>query len=156
MVFCFVSIILFFVICFLVPRRLSWIEILTTTWFGLYFEVMTNVFLDLKYDLYGYFNKGVDWAALVPLVGIYPILNYLVLNLYPEGKGFIRISAYLLAWDAFSILYEAISIQNHVFYYNGWKWWYSAIAYPPILLILWYHLRFVKWVISKSFGMKPP
>ncbi|CAG7604862.1 hypothetical protein PAESOLCIP111_00745 [Paenibacillus solanacearum] len=150
MVFLMISVVVFYTACFFVPRRLSWIEVLTTTLFGLYFETMTNIFLDLKYDLYGYFNKGVDTKTLIALLGVYPALNYLLLNLYPAGKGFLQVMVYLLAWDAFSILYEAISIKTGVFYYNGWTWWYSAIAYPPIFLILWYNLRFIRWVLKKS------
>lgn len=146
MVFLIISIIVFYSICLLVTRRLTWIEILATTWFGLYFEAMTNVYLDLKYDLYGYFNKGVDWHALIPLLGIYPPLNYLILNFYPEGRGFLLITAYLLTWDLFSVIYELLSINAGVFYHNGWQWWYSAIVYPPIFLILWYHLKFVRWL----------
>lgn len=145
-----VSVVVVYAACFLIPRRLTWIEVLAATLFGLYFECMTNIFLDLKYDLYGYFNKGVDWQTLIALLGLYPSLNYLLLNLYPAGKGFLRITAYLLAWDAFSVLYEQLSRQTGVFYYNGWTWWYSAVLYPFIFLILWYHLKFTRWVISKS------
>lgn len=152
MIFLIASIIIFYAICFIVPRRLTWIEILVVTWFGQYFETMTNVFLDLKYDLYGYSNHGVDWLALLPLIGIYPPLNYLVLSLFPAGKGVVRIVIYLLAWDAFAILYEQLAIHNKIFYYNGWKWWYSAIVYPFIFLALWYHLKLTKWIISKSFA----
>jgi hypothetical protein len=111
---------------------------------------MTNVFFDLKYDLYGYFDKGVDWLALIPLLGIYPSINYLFLNFFPEGKGFTRIFIYLLSWDAFALVYEALSRKSNFFYYNGWKWWYSAILYPPILLILWYHLKLTRKLIRKS------
>ncbi|WP_425353921.1 CBO0543 family protein [Cohnella thailandensis] len=139
-------------ICFLVPRRLSWIEILVTTLFGLYFEALVNVYLDLKYDLYGVFNKGVDWAGLIPHFGMYPALSYLVLNFYPRDKNITRIIVYLLAWTIFSVAYECISRATDVLYYNGWRWWYSAIVYPLIFLILWYNLKFTRWVIKKSLS----
>lgn len=150
MVFLIGSIVVVYLISFVVPRRLSWIEILVTTWFGLYFEAMVNIYLDLKYDLYGYFQKGVDWITLLPLLGIYPPLSYLVLNFFPAGKGFFRIALYLLAWDALAVAYEYIAIQNGVFYYNGWIWWYSAILYPPIFLTLWFHLVFARKLIKKN------
>jgi len=144
------STILAFLFSFVAPRRLSWIEILVTTWFGLYFEAMVNIFLDLKYDLYGYFEKGVDWISLLPLLGMYPPLNYLVLNLFPSGKGIIRIALYLIIWDAFSVAYEQLAIRCGVFYYNGWTWWYSAIVYPPIFLALRFHLHLAQTLIRKS------
>jgi hypothetical protein len=40
-------------------------EILTTTLFAEALQVMTDIFLDLKYDLYGYFHKGVDAGGLM-------------------------------------------------------------------------------------------
>ncbi|NRF91489.1 hypothetical protein HQN89_10705 [Paenibacillus frigoriresistens] len=149
MVFLIISIIVLYGICFFVTRRLTWIEILTITWFGLYFETITDTYLDLKYDLYGYFNKGPDWASLIPLFGVFPPLNYLIMNFFPAKNEVARITIYLLAWDAFSIGYELLTIKYGVFYYNGWKWWYSAIVYPPIFLTLWYHLKFTRLLIKK-------
>lgn len=150
MLFLISSIILALFFSFVAPRRLSWIEILVTTWFGLYFEAMVNIFLDLKYDLYGYFKKGVDWVTLVPLLGIYPPLSYLVLNFFPTGKGIIRIAIYLIFWDAISVAYEQFAIRYGVFYYNGWTWWYSAILYPPIFIALRLHLAIARMLIRKS------
>lgn len=150
MLFFIVSIIVLNIICFLVPRRLSWIEILASTWFGLYFEAIVNIFLDLKYDLYGYFHKGVDWASLFPLFGVFPAFNYLILNFYPRNKGSIQTIVYLLVWTAISVIYETVSIMTGGFYYNGWTWWYSAIAYPFVILILWYNLELIRWVVKKS------
>jgi hypothetical protein len=150
MIFLIMSIIFFNLFCFLVPKRLTWIEIVTTTWFGMFFELIVNVYLDLKYDLYGYFNKGVDWETLIIIFGVFPQLNYLVLNFYPYSKGLMRLLIYLLTWDILAVGYEQLSILAGFFYYNGWKWWYSAIAYPPIILILGYNLRFIRWIISIS------
>ncbi|MBO7744553.1 hypothetical protein I8J29_10120 [Paenibacillus sp. MWE-103] len=152
MTFLIVSIVILFALIFLAPRRLSRIEILTSTLFGLYFESTVNIFLDLDYDLYGYFHKGVDAITMVVLLGVYPALNYLLLNFYPEGRGAPRVFAYLLAWDAFSVAYELLSIHYGIFYYNGWHWWYSALVYVPLFLSLRWQILFTRRMLRLDRG----
>ncbi|MEQ2464800.1 hypothetical protein ACTQ5K_25105 [Niallia sp. Sow4_A1] len=58
-------VILFNAIAYFIPKRLTAIELLTTTLFATFLQLVTDTFLDLKYDLYGYFRIGVDWESLI-------------------------------------------------------------------------------------------
>lgn len=149
MIFLIFSIVIINGLCFLLPRRLTWGEIIVTAWFGLYFEAIVNIYLDVKFDLYGYYTKGVDWKSLLPILGLYPALNYLVLNFYPSKSSKWIVITYLLAWDFFSVVYEVLSIKFGFFYHNGWTNWLSALVYPFLFYVLWLHLKFYRWAIRK-------
>jgi len=41
------------------PKRISWIEMSTTSLFVMFLGSVADVYLDVKYDLYGFFTKGV-------------------------------------------------------------------------------------------------
>ena len=41
------------------PKRISWIEMSTTSLFVMFLGSVADVYLDVKYNLYGFFTKGV-------------------------------------------------------------------------------------------------
>jgi hypothetical protein len=132
-----------------IPKRISGIEILTTTLFSLYLEVMANVFLDLKYDLYGYFSKGVDWQGLIYALGIYGQVNIIFLNSFPYKKKFLQKVIYILVWSVLADILELLFLWSKTFYYHGWKYWYSMIIYPILFLILIGFHKYVRYLLNK-------
>jgi hypothetical protein len=66
-----------------IPKRMTGIEIAATSLFAMYLQVNNDVFLDLKFHLYGYFQKGLDFRSLIYLLGIYPAVNIVYLNYFP-------------------------------------------------------------------------
>jgi hypothetical protein len=149
-IFLVLSVIVFNLITILIPKRISGVEILTTTLFSLYLETMTNVFLDLKYDLYGYFNKGVDWEALIYILGIYAPVNIVFLNYFPYKKKILNKVIYILGWSVFAYMYELLFLWSGTFYYNGWKYWYSIIIYPILYIILVGFYKYVHYLSRKN------
>ena len=131
-----VSVLIFNVIAYLIPKNLSKDEIYSTSLFVLLFDLLVDVPLYLKYNLYGYFSPGVNWLALIPILGIYPAWNTIFLNYYPFSSSTIRKLLYFSKWSLFILAYEWSSTQAGWFYYTEWKLWYSAICYPLILFIL--------------------
>ncbi|MCP1450171.1 hypothetical protein [Priestia megaterium] len=47
------------------PKRISWIEMYTTSLFVMFLGSVADIYLDVKYDLYGFFTKGVDFEYLL-------------------------------------------------------------------------------------------
>lgn len=129
---------------FWMPKKLSKIEIYATSFFALTYGITTDMILDLHYNLYGYFKEGFQWLGLLAIFMYFPSISVLFLNLYPikSNKG-IRI-IYIIAWTVFSLGFEWFCLQTKFFYYNGWKLWYSAIAYPIIFSILLFNLKIVR------------
>lgn len=119
-----------------VPKNLTRDEMYATSLFAVNFELLVNVFLDIKYDFYGYFGPGVDWFTLLPIFGIYPASNIIFLNYYPFSGVNIKRVLYIAGWVLFTIVYEWSSVQAGWFYYNGWRLWYSALCYPVIYFLL--------------------
>lgn len=149
MLFLIFSVIVFNLIALLIPKRISGIEILTTTLFSLYLETMTNVFLDLKYDLYGYFTKGVNWESLLFVICIYAPINIVFLNYFPYKMQLLSKAIYILGWSVFAYIYELLFLWSGTFYYNGWKFWYSIIIYPILYLILVGFHKYVRNLLRK-------
>jgi hypothetical protein len=65
-----VTIVVFVTVIIFMPKRITWLEIYSTAWFALVFQLTVDIILDLKYDLYGYFKKGLDLEALITVFTI--------------------------------------------------------------------------------------
>jgi hypothetical protein len=146
----FIFFIILDVITFLVPKRLSSIELYTTNLFALVFGINVDMVLNFKYHLYGYFGKGFQWLGFVGEFLYFIPVSILFLNYYPLNGTNQNKSLYILAWSLVSVIIEYLIEKTHFFNYTGWKLWYSACLYPLIFLILVSHLRIVKRLIRKS------
>jgi len=149
MLFLILSVIVFSLIALFIPKRMCGIEIITTTLFALYLEALVNVFLDFKYDLYGYFSKGVDWRGLFYGFGIFGQVSIVYLNYFPYNKKLMSKVIYIIGWSVFAYIYELLFLWSKTYYYNGWKYWYSLIIYPILYLILMYFHKYVLFLLKK-------
>jgi hypothetical protein len=146
----FIFFIILDIITFLVPKRLSSIELYTTNLFALLLGINVDMILNFKYHLYGYFGKGFQWLGYVGEFLYFIPVSVLFLNYYPL-KGTNRTKLlYILAWSFVSVNIEFLIEKTHFFNYTGWKLWYSACLYPIIFLILITHLRIVKKMINST------
>lgn len=136
------------------PKKLSAIELIVTTLFAMYLEAIVDIYLDLKYDLFGYFFKGVDWRSLLYLFGIYPAINLLFLNFFPFRRSFHRKFLYILGWTIFSVLYELFFLWSGTFYYRKWSIWYSAMIYPGLFIMLILFHNYILSVLEKYRHIK--
>jgi len=71
------------------PKRLSGIQMVATSLFAIVLQQMVDNYLDFKFHLYFYFEKGVPWRYLLFVLGIYPVVN-IILNYFPDKKGFLK------------------------------------------------------------------
>lgn len=149
MFFLILSVIVFNLFSIFIPKRISVIEILTTTLFSSLLEFVANTIWDFKYDLYGYFHKGVDYAGFIYVIGIFPAVNIVYLNLYPFKKGLISKVIYIFCWSLFAIIFELIFLRTKTFYYNGWKLWYSIALYPILYLVLLWFYHYVHYLLKR-------
>ncbi|MBB6731479.1 CBO0543 family protein [Cohnella zeiphila] len=102
--------------------------------FGLVFQNLTDMFVNVKYDLYGFFQKGVDWLSLLPMLGLFPSAILIFFNFYPWNNGK-RSVLYVGMATAFLVGFEYLSLLAGYFYYHKWKLWWSVIEYPILLYI---------------------
>jgi hypothetical protein len=128
-------------------KRITKIEIYTTSLFALTLSAIADVFLDLKYELYHYFKEDVEYVDLVAIFGIYPAINILFLNYFPFQKTLRIKIIYILGWTIFAICYEWVAVHTEFFNYSGWKLLYSIPIYPLLYIILFYNLKFVRWLL---------
>ncbi|WP_442598774.1 CBO0543 family protein [Neobacillus sp. D3-1R] len=136
MVFLLTTVIIFNLIAYYMPKRISAIEIVATTLFAMIFQLITDIYLDLRYDLYGYFEKGPDYESLLYVIGIYPAVNTIFLNLYPYHKKWQSELYFLFGCVLLAVVFENLYLWSGTFYYNGWNIYYSLCLYPLIFLVL--------------------
>ncbi|MED1471734.1 CBO0543 family protein [Bacillus salipaludis] len=135
----------------LMPKKLTKIEIFSTCMFAMVFELIVNIYLDLKLDWYGYFKKGTQWGSLIVIFGIYPSANAIFLNYYQYMKNVAKKFWYIIGCSVFAVVYEWVAEKSGYFYYHQWKPWYSAILYPFIFLILVAVLKVVRKLIYRQY-----
>lgn len=133
------------------PKKLTKIEIFATCTFAVAFELLVNIYLDLKLDWYGYFTKGAQWGSMIAIFGIYPAANAIFLNYLQYIKTVGRKFCFIIACSVFAVVYEWLAVKSGYFYYTQWKFWYSAIAYPLIYVILLAVLKCVRKLIQSQY-----
>ncbi|OLS39306.1 hypothetical protein BTR25_12740 [Bacillus sp. MRMR6] len=131
------------------PKRISYMEMYTTSMFSTVLQLITDIYLEFKYRLYWYFSPGIDNLTLWYVFFIYPAVNIIFLNFYPRLATLSKQILYILGWSAFALAYEWIAVQTEVFQYNGWKLWYSMLIYPLLYLLLLFN-----WLIIKTLKNK--
>lgn len=141
MIFLILSVIVFLFVTVIAPKRLSKCEIYIITLFSIVIGFTTDITLDLKYNLYGYFTPGVQFLGFLPILLLFPTSGVLFMNFFPYQKSLIRKLLYIIGWSIFSLFYEFLSIKSGYFYHNGWKYWHSALTYP---VLFWLHLTHFK------------
>jgi hypothetical protein len=144
MVFLLLSVVVFLVVAIAVPKKLPRRELYAIALFSIVLGFATDITLDLKYDLYGYFNKGVDFGGFLPILFIFPSSGVLLMNYYPFRKSIWNQLAYILGWTIFNLIYEYLTIASGYFYHNGWNYWLSAVTYPFLILLHLLHLKIMK------------
>lgn len=135
----------------LMSKKLTKIEIFSTCMFACVFELIVNIYLDLKLDWYGYFQKGAQWGSLIVIFGIYPAANTIFLNYYQYIKNVAQKFWYIMGCSVFAVVYEWLADKSGYFYYNQWRLWYSAILYPFIFLLLLAVLKLVRNLILSQY-----
>ncbi|UFU00007.1 hypothetical protein KO561_03315 [Radiobacillus kanasensis] len=131
-------------LAYFIPKQLTRSEMYTTSLFAVVLNLVTDIFLDLKWNLYGYFDKGVDWENLIAILGIYPAVNIIFLNFFPVAKSLTKKTCYIFGWSIFGVVYEWIALQTEFFYHNNWSLLYSAVIYPILYLFLYFNWKIVR------------
>jgi hypothetical protein len=135
-VFLAVSIFALNIIAVIIHKRMNRIEIYATIMFAVLFEIVVDIILDLKLNLYTYFGKGLDLSTFIVIFGIYPASNVIILNYFPYSRNIIQKIIYILIVSICCIIFEWLSVKSGYFHYMRWKFYYSALCYPPIISIL--------------------
>lgn len=139
------SLIIFYTIAILIPKRISWLQIWSTTLFSLVLENFSNMILDLKLNLFGYIGPGNQWTGFLPIF-LYPPVNTIYLNYFPFKKTKFYKWGYIIGWTAFCLVYEVAALRSGFFYYTKWKLWHSALSYPVLLLMLLGNYKLTEWL----------
>lgn len=150
-----ISAILFPLIVFFMPKRIPRIYLYATTGMATYFQLLTDVFLHIELNWYGYFHQTPrsEWETLW-LIPIYLSINPIFLNYYPYKRPKIAIITYIIGWSIFSTVYEFFLSITGVFYHNQWKLYHSAIVYPILFVLLRLQLSLVKKLKLKDITEK--
>jgi hypothetical protein len=101
------SLVTFYVIAILIPKRISWLQIWSTSLFSLVVESMSDMTLDLKLNLFGYIAPGDQWSGFLPIF-LYPPVNTIFLNYYPYESSKFEKLVYIVGWTDFVLLMKLL------------------------------------------------
>jgi hypothetical protein len=140
----FLTVLVVLIVAFRIKRRKTRHELLATILFALMMNFVSDLYLDLKYHLYWYFDKNeVDWAYLIVAIGQVGVL-YILVNYFPDKSPAIRKLIYALGWTGILVLLELYSVKIEVLHYGTWNPWYSAAVYFVSLQILYLVLKYTQ------------
>jgi len=82
-----ITVALFVATTFLMPKRITWIEIFATGGWAVTFASVVDIYLALKLNSYNFFvPKQADWEVLILYAGMYPWYNAIFLNFFPSSS----------------------------------------------------------------------
>ncbi|MUK87919.1 hypothetical protein GMD78_05840 [Ornithinibacillus sp. L9] len=145
MAFLLISAVVFIIVAILVPKRLTRSEQYAVALFSIVLGLVTDIVLDLKYHVYGYFLPGVQFVGFIPSLTLFPTAGIVYMNFFPYDRGLSYKLLYTFYWSIFCLFFEFLSVQSGYFYHNGWKYWHSALTYPILLWVLVQHLKIYRW-----------
>lgn len=149
MLFIMISIVLFYTIIYIMPKRITLLEMYATTWFTLTLVMTVDIYLSFKLNLYGYFEGGtIVWKTLIIHFGVFPAYNIIFLNFFPQIRR--HQVLYVLGHSLICVVYEEITILTGAFYHHHWSLVYSVMLYPFILLILYLNLKMIRILKGKE------
>ncbi|QQZ08931.1 hypothetical protein [Heyndrickxia vini] len=147
MIILYLSVIIFNFLALYTNKRLTGSQVLHIWSFTITFQLMFDVFIDLKYKGYWYFTQGIDWVGLPAYTILIPPVNVIFLNWFPYGSSLIKRVGYFVVWEFFLLLYEMIAKLPEpwgYFRYGWWNIWYSFCINPLLLCTV---LLYYKWVL---------
>src|SRR4051794_1695401 len=113
--FLIISALIFSVYAIFMPKKLTRIEIFSTIFFAMTLQDNVDIYLDGKYDLYGYFTKGIQWKTLIAIIGIYPAITTIFLNYYPSQRQWQNKLVYILAWSGLLFFTSTLRSNQVIF-----------------------------------------
>lgn len=149
MLFIVISLIILYTFIFFMPKRISKLEMYTNSLFAVLFATLTDLYLDVKYHLYWYFGREVDWIWLIVLLGGKPAVTIIYLNFFPRAGPALKKAAYIAGWTVFLTAFEYGAVEIGEFlHYGKWNLLYSFILYPFIILILYWNFLVIRKLLN--------
>ncbi|WP_445724479.1 CBO0543 family protein [Fredinandcohnia sp. FSL W7-1320] len=103
---------------------------------------VTDLYLDLKYNLYWYFDKEqIELLYLVVVLGEIAVL-VIIFNYFPLKSNAIKKFIYILSWTCVLVLLELYAVYISILHYGEWNIIYSAVAYFISMYILYFVLDY--------------
>jgi len=138
-----VTVILVLLVALKMPRRRTRHELLATIQFALLMNFVTDdLYLDLKYKLYWYFDKEqIEWSYLAVALGELAVL-VIFFNYFPLKSNAIKKFIYILGWTCILVLLELYAVYIKVLHYGEWNIIYSAVVYFISMYILYFILEY--------------
>ncbi|CAG7617817.1 hypothetical protein ACFQI7_02465 [Paenibacillus allorhizosphaerae] len=123
---------LVFIVSFLLPKRLSAIEITVIAVFSLYLsQTVDSLIAVTPFDFYDVSDSAkYEIMDIVIYYLLYPPVAYIFLHFYDRLQlNTIRLILYVIGWSLLTAFLEWLSVLCHVFTYKGWHIVYSPFVY---------------------------
>jgi hypothetical protein len=129
-------------IVWFMPKRLTRQEMYCTWLLMVFVTRISDQLLDLVFHLYDQLGPGIQWQAVV-IQTLFPgAVGIIVLNFMPKNR--LRFIAYLIGCTLLSLVFEWITTRVGYLTFNHWTQWYSAGVYIFGVILLRFHLAFLR------------
>jgi hypothetical protein len=154
MIFLWVSIIGFYTWTWFMKKRIPRQELFFVAMFSISFQQLVDAYINLKFELYGYFNKGVATLYFVPATGLMAPAGMIIMNYYPFGN-WKKIVRYVSLCTVLVVIFELLSLKAGYFYYNGWNIWYSVAIDPFLILTIAHAVKIYRYLTRRDANKSP-
>lgn len=153
MIFVAIALIINLFIILFMPKRLTRQEIYIT-WAALAaIALNSDLYVGNILDLYDFSTADVQFSDLLVDFILPPSYGIIFLNFMPKRKY--RLTAYIILWSIYSVLFEWATVYFRFEKLKGWTPWYSFPIYLFVFLYLYWHLHWLRKVhLSKMTSNK--
>lgn len=118
------------------PKKVALWELLAASIFVYMLDLFIIQICEIKYEVFVYAYKGIQWSAIIIEAIIYPAVNSIYVNFYPYNKWFKHKIMYILIASIAFTFGEYLFVKTGFLKYYHWKLVYSALMYPLMCVIL--------------------
>lgn len=137
------------IITWKIKKRITPIEYLLSVMLAMFMQRNADVLFSIKYDLYGYFQKGVQFKDFLPILTLYPLNAVLIVNYYPYSGIRLKKIGYIVLCAVLCTVYEWFTVKVKILYYNGWNLYWSFGVYLVVVYMLVLGVRLARYLVNK-------
>lgn len=118
------------------PKKVALWELLVASIFVYMLDLFIIQICEIKYEVFVYVYKGIQWSGIIIEAIIYPAVNSIYVNFYPYNKGLKQKIIYILIASVAFTFGEYLFLKTGFLKYYHWNLIYSALMYPFMCVIL--------------------
>jgi hypothetical protein len=141
-------------IAYKIPKKTPKISNLCTVCFSMGLSLFADVCFGVINIKYYYFTIEHQFRDFTSFFLMYPAKTIILINGYELLKTFKGKIFYVVIMSILSMIGEYLLVKDGFFVHHGWKYVYSVICYPILIVLLIMFSKFCNFLIRLEFNSK--